>query len=78
MVTPIMNMVLTHRVNDEVVKVAVFQMGGGRKASGTDGFPGVFYKKFQDVLGDDINKARSIPSLRLTPIFQVFVIHILP
>lgn len=28
MVTPIMNMVLTHRVSDEVVKVTVFQMGG--------------------------------------------------
>lgn len=47
------NNMLTRMVEREEVKTIIFQLRGN-KVSGLDGFPGVFYHRVWDVLGDDV------------------------
>lgn len=52
-VTEEVNDALTKSVSREEVQKAVFQMGA-LKAPGSDGFPGIFYQKYWDVVGEDV------------------------
>lgn len=47
------NDALTKPILMEEVRKAVFQMGP-LKAPGSDGFPGLFYQKYWEVIGDDV------------------------
>ncbi|KAF7131586.1 hypothetical protein RHSIM_Rhsim09G0090800 [Rhododendron simsii] len=47
------NTKLTREVTKEEVQLVVFQMGA-LKAAGSDGFPGLFYQSYWDILGDDV------------------------
>lgn len=51
-----MNHALTRPISREEVKEAAFQMGP-LKAPGSDGFPGLFYQKYWDVVGEDVFRA---------------------
>ncbi|KAF7115523.1 hypothetical protein RHSIM_RhsimUnG0053200 [Rhododendron simsii] len=51
-----MNCRLTRNVTNEEIKEAVFQLGS-LKSLGPDGFPGVFYQSYWEVVGDDLCSA---------------------
>ncbi|KAF7140294.1 hypothetical protein RHSIM_Rhsim06G0103400 [Rhododendron simsii] len=51
-VTGEMNRILTKQVNNEEIRVAVFQMGA-LKAPGPNGYPGLFFQKFWNEVGGD-------------------------
>lgn len=55
-ITPENNIVLTRAISREEVRNAVFQMGP-LKAPGSDGFPGLFYQTYWDIVGDDVFEA---------------------
>lgn len=57
-VTPELNDKLVQGVTVEEVRMATFQMGP-LKAPGSDGFPGIFFQKYWDVVGNDIFEAVS-------------------
>lgn len=54
-VTQGMNNLFTQAFTDEEIKEAVFQMGA-LKAPGPDGFPGLFYQRFWDIVGGEVCK----------------------
>lgn len=55
-ITPEINASLTAPICREEVRVAVFQQGP-LKAPGSDGYPGIFYQKYWDIVGDDVFEA---------------------
>lgn len=52
-VTAEMNEVLTRPVDDEKIKCAVFQMGN-LKPPGPDGFQGVFFQSFWEIISPEV------------------------
>lgn len=55
-ITPEMNASLTRNVGREEVRLAVFQQEP-LKAPGSDGFPGIFYQQYWDIVGNDVFEA---------------------
>lgn len=55
-ITPEMNARLVKEVSREEVRATVFEMGP-LKAPGSDGFPGLFYQTYWDVVGEVVFKA---------------------
>lgn len=55
-ITDDMNTSLVKEVVDEEIKEAVFQLGS-LKAPGPDGYPGFFYQKYWEKVGEDVCKA---------------------
>lgn len=53
-VMPEMNEILNKNIEEEEIKDAVFQMGT-LKAPGSDGFQGVFYHSFWDIISWEVN-----------------------
>ncbi|KAG5527030.1 hypothetical protein RHGRI_028084 [Rhododendron griersonianum] len=55
-ISPECNASLVRNVTKEEVKMAVFEMGP-LKAPGSDGFPGLFYQHYWEIVGDEVFQA---------------------
>lgn len=55
-ISPERNANLVKEISRDEVKNAVFQLGP-LKVPGSDGFPGLFYQNYWDIVGDDVFNA---------------------
>lgn len=55
-ISPEWNAQLTKAITREEVQLAAFQLGP-LKAPGSDGFPGIFYQSYWEIVGEDVFKA---------------------
>lgn len=55
-VSPVTNSSLTKAISNDEIYLVAFQLGP-LKAPGSDGFPGLFFQKYWDIVGRDISEA---------------------